>query len=137
MSSEPDDEKMVFSANGDKLFETRSGALALVDTTLMVNMTDSQSFPEWQQYNMRDGSAGPVCDFPMDDYLGHHESTLVFQFSQVSGDVFMVARDLNSCERLWSIPKEAEFLERVWLIDGTLVQLKDRGAELISLVAPS
>ena len=137
VSSEPDDEKIVFSANGDKLFETRYGALALVDTTLMVNMTDSHSFPEWQQYNMRDGTAGPVCDFPMDDYLGHHESTLVFQFSQVSGDVFMVARDLNSCERLWSIPKEAKSLERVWLIDGTLVQLKDRGAELISLVAPT
>ena len=137
VSSEPDDERIVFSSHGEKLFETAYGALALVGTTLMVNRTDSQTFPEWQQYNMRDGSAGPVCDFPMDDYLGHHESTLVFQFSQVSGDVSMVARDLKSCERLWSIPKEGESLERVWLIDGTLVQLKDRGAELISLVAPT
>ena len=132
-----DDEKIVFSAEGQKLFVTRDGALALVGTTLMVNMTSSQEFPEWQQYNLRDGAAGPVCDFPMDDYVGHHDSTLVFEFSYVRGEVLLAARDLNSCERLWTIPKGPDSLDRIWRIDGTLVQLTNEGTELRSLVSPS
>ncbi|MDZ5085256.1 MULTISPECIES: hypothetical protein [Mycobacteriaceae] len=136
VSSERDDETVVFSADGRKLLEARSGAVALVGTTLMVNMTDSQEFPEWQQYSMRDGAAGPVCNFPMDDYVGHHDSTLVFEFSYVQGEVLLAARDLNSCDRLWTIPKEVDSLDRIWRIDGTLVQLTNEGTELRSLVAP-
>ncbi|WP_425004494.1 hypothetical protein [Mycolicibacterium sp. S3B2] len=136
VSSERDDETVVFSADGRKLLEARYGAVALVGTTLMVNMTDSQEFPEWQQYSMRDGAAGPVCNFPMDDYVGHHDSTLVFEFSYVRGEVLLAARDLNSCERLWTIPKEVDSLDRIWRIDGTLVQLTNEGTELRSLVAP-
>ncbi|QFS89915.1 hypothetical protein FIV07_04100 [Mycobacterium sp. THAF192] len=131
------DEKIVYSAEGQKLLVTRDGALALVGTTLMVNMTSSQEFPEWQQYNMRDGSAGPVCNFPMDDYVGHHDSTLVFEFSYVRGEVLLAARDLNSCERLWTIPKGPDSLDRIWRVDGTLVQLTNEGTELRSLVSPN
>ena len=131
-----DDEQVVFSSQGQKLFVTRDGALALVGTTLMVNMTRSQEFPEWQQYNMRDGSAGPVCNFPMNDYVGHHDSTLVFEFSYVRGEVLLAARDLNSCERLWTLPKGPDSLDRIWRIDDTLVQLTNEGTELRSLVAP-
>ena len=137
VSSDPDDERIVFSTQGDKLFETRYGGLALVGSTLMVEMTDSAIFPEWQQYNMRDGSQGPVCEFPMGHYLGHHESTLVFEYNYYGDEVLMAARDLDSCERLWTLPKEPDSLDRIWYIDGTLVQLAAEATELRSLVAPT
>ena len=132
-----EDEKIVFSDEGQKLFVTRDGALALVGTTLMVNMTSSQEFPEWQQYNIRDGTAGHACDYPMHNYLGTDGSTLVFEVSNRNAELLAKAHDLNSCERLWTLPKEPDSLDRIWNIDGTLVQLANEGTELRSLVAPN
>ncbi len=126
----------MYSAQGKKLIEVSDGTIHLVETTLMVNLADSAAFPEWQQYNMRDGSPGPVCEFPMGHYLGHDGSALIFEFNHDNGDVLASGRDLNTCERLWSISKQPEALDRIFRVDGTIIHLTNEGAELTSLVAP-
>ncbi|WP_163888247.1 hypothetical protein [Mycolicibacterium hippocampi] len=136
VSAESDDQRVVYSAQGKKLIEVSDGTIHLVETTLMVNLADSAAFPEWQQYNMRDGSPGPVCEFPMGHYLGHDGSALIFEFNHDNGDVLASGRDLNTCERLWSISKQPEALDRIFRVDGTIIHLTNEGAELTSLVAP-
>lgn len=132
-----DERTTVYSAKGAKLVDVPSGTLWLVGTTLMVNVGSSRDFPEWQQYNMRDGSAGQVCDYLMHNYIGTDGSTLVFEVHNHEAEVLATASDLHSCERLWTIPKQPGSLDRIWRIDDTLVQLTNEGTELNSLVAPS
>ncbi|MGB2919479.1 MAG: hypothetical protein WBC15_04510 [Mycobacterium sp.] len=131
-----EDRSIVYSAQGQKLIEVPGSASQLVGTTLMANLANSREFPEWQQYNLRDGTAGPVCDYPMHNYLGTDGSTLVFEVTNRNAELLAKAHDLNSCERLWTLPKQPDSLDRIWNIDGTLVQLANEGTELLSLVAP-
>jgi hypothetical protein len=130
------EQRTVYSAQGERLIEVPRGDVRLVGTTLMVDGGNSQAFPEWQQYNLKNGDAGPVCDFPMHNYLGTDGSTLVFENTSPNAEILAKGYDLHSCERLWSIPKEAGSLDRIWRIDGILVRLSSAGTELNSLVAP-
>ncbi|KMO82893.1 hypothetical protein MCHLDSM_00775 [Mycolicibacterium chlorophenolicum] len=131
-----DQQSTVYSAGGEELIEVPGGTLQRVGTTLMINMAKSQTFPEWQQYNMKDGAKGPVCDYPMQNLLGTDGSTLVFEVTNFNAEILAKAYDLHSCERLWSIPKRAGSVDRIWLIDGVLVQLRAAATELNALVAP-
>ncbi|CAA0138193.1 Uncharacterised protein [Mycolicibacterium vanbaalenii] len=133
-----DDRNTVFTIQGQPLIEVPGGTLYLVGTTLMVDGGNSLAFPELQLYNMRDGTAaGPICDYPMHNYLGTDGSTLVFEVTNRNAELLAKAHDLHSCERLWTLPKEPDSLDRIWNIDGTLVQLANEGTELRSLVAPN
>ncbi|GAB3217109.1 hypothetical protein GCM10027535_05760 [Mycolicibacterium hippocampi] len=133
-----DGRNTVFTIHGQPLIEVPGGTLHLVGTTLMVDGGNSLAFPELQLYNMRDGTAaGPVCDYPMHHYLGTDGSTLVFEVTNRNAELLAKAHDLHSCERLWTLPKKPDSLDRIWNIDGTLVQLADEGTELTSLVAPN
>ena len=132
-----DDRYTVFSTEGQPLIEVPGGTLHLVGTTLMVDTGNSRDFPELHLYNMRDGSAtGAVCDYLMHNYIGTDGSTLVFAVHNPRAEVLATASDLHSCERLWTIPKQVDSLDRIWRIDGALVQLTNEGTELRSLVAP-
>ncbi|MDZ5085257.1 MULTISPECIES: hypothetical protein [Mycobacteriaceae] len=132
-----DDRNTVFTTEGQPLIEVPGGTLHLVETTLMVDTGNSRDFPELQLYNMRDGtSEGSVCDYLMHNYIGTDGSILVFEVHNPSAEVLATASDLHSCERLWTLPKRVDSLDRIWNIDGTLVQLAEEGTELISLVSP-
>ncbi|MHA0285621.1 hypothetical protein ACXYX3_04110 [Mycobacterium sp. C3-094] len=133
----PDELNAVYSAQGKKLIEVPPGVMQLVGTTLMVNLAKSQTFPQWQQYDLKDGDKGPVCDYPMQNFLGTDGSTLVFAVTNPDAGILAKAYDLHSCERLWSIPEQAGAVDRIWQVDGQLVKLGSKATELSSLVAPS
>ena len=132
-----DELNAVYSADGKKLIEVPTGVTLLVGTTLMVNLARSQAFPQWQQYDLKDGGKGPVCDYPMQNFLGTDGSTLVFAVTNPDADILAKAHDLHSCERLWSIPKQTGSVDRIWQVGGQLVRLTSNATELNSLVAPS
>ena len=132
-----DNQNTVFTTQGQPLIEVPGGTLYLVGTTLMVDAGNSLAFPELHLYDMRDGTAiGSVCDYLMHNYIGTDGSTLVFEVQNPGAEVLVTASDMRSCERLWTLPKRVDSLDRVWNIDGTLVQLTNEGTELVSLVAP-
>ena len=135
-TTKSDDVNAVYSARGEKLLEVPSGATELVGTTLMVNLDKSQTFPQWQQYDLKDGGKGPVCDYPMQNFLGTDGSTLVLGVANPDADILAKAYDLHSCERLWSIPKQTGSVDRIWQVGGQLVQLAANATELTSFVAP-
>lgn len=103
----------------------------------MVNLAKSQTFPQWQQYDLKDGGTGPVCDYPMQNLLGTNGSTLVFGVTNPDADILAKAYDLHSCEQLWSLPKQAGSVDRMWRVSDVLVRLTSDAAGLNSLVAPS
>lgn len=127
----------VYSAQGKKLIEVPTGVIQLVGATLMVNLAKSQGFPQWQQYDLKDGGKGPVCDYPMQNLLGTDGSTLVFAVTNPDANVLAKAYDLHSCQQLWSLPKQAGSVDRIWTIDGQLVKLGANATEFSSLTAPS
>lgn len=132
-----DNRNTVFTTQGQPLIEVPGGTLYLVGTTLMVDAGNSLAFPELHLYDMRDGTTiGSVCDYLMHNYIGTDGSTLVFEVHNPGAEVLVTASDMRSCERLWTLPKRVDSLDRIWNIDGTLVQLTNEGTELISLVAP-
>lgn len=131
-----DELNAVYSAQGNKLIEVPTGVTQLVRTTLMVNLAKSQTFPQWQQYDLEDGGKGPVCDYPMQNFLGTDGSTLVFAVTNPDADILAKAYDLRSCQRLWSIPKQAGSVDRVWQVGGQLVRLGAHATEFSSFVAP-
>lgn len=135
-TTESDDVNAVYSARGEKLLEVPSGATELVGTTVMVNLAKSQAFPQWQQYDLKDGGKGPVCDYPMQNLLGTDGSTLVFGVTNPDADVLAKAYDLHSCQRLWSISKLVGSVDRIWQVGGELVQLGSNATELNLLVTP-
>jgi hypothetical protein len=47
------------------------------------------------------------------------------------------ARDLTTCDTLWTLTSPVGTFRDVWRVNTTLVQLSDDGTELTSLVAPS
>lgn len=134
-TTESNEVNAVYTAEGEKLIEVPEGEVQLVGTTLMVDGGNSRSFPEWQLYDLRNGSKGAVCDYPMHNYLGTDGSTLVFEVTNPNAEIIAKAYDLSSCQRLWSIPKRTGSLDRIWQIDGQLVQLSDGAVELHSLMA--
>lgn len=136
-TTESDDVNAVYSSLGEKMIEVPSGATQLVGTTLMVNTAKSQAFPRWQLYDLKGGGKGSVCDYPMQNFLGTDGSTLVFGVTNPDADILAKAYDLHSCQRLWSIPKLAGSVDRIWQVGGQLVQLAANATELSSLVAPN
>jgi hypothetical protein len=129
----------VFSPTGGKLLDLPNSASGshLVGTTLFVNEGGTDSFPKWREYDLKTGSKGPVCDFAMPAFVGSDGSVLVFDVTNRKAEVLARARDLATCEVVWSLPSAPGSLGRVWQINTTLVQLSDDGTELMSLVAPS
>lgn len=132
-----DELNAVYSAQGKKLIEVPTGVTQLVGTTLMVNLAKSQTFPQWQQYDLKDGGKGSVCDYQTQNFLGTDGSTLVFGVTNPDAEILATAYDLHSCQRLWSIPKLAGSMDRMWQVGGQLLQLAANATELSSLVAPS
>jgi hypothetical protein len=62
---------------------------------------------------------------------------VVLVVTSPNANVVAKARDLATCDTLWTIPSQPNSLGRVWRVNTTLVQLSDDGTELVSLVAPS
>ncbi|WP_354524729.1 hypothetical protein [Mycolicibacterium sp. 624] len=135
ISSGDDSPLTVYSPQGRKLIEVPHGAISRVGTALLVNDTKSQSFPMWQQYDLKTGDEGSACDFPMQNYIGTDGSIFVFEVTNHNAGLLATARDRISCEKVWSIPSKPDSLARIWRINSTLIQLSDDGMELNSLVA--
>ena len=72
----------VFTPDGGKLLEASGDAphqARLVGTRLFVNESGDSVVRRWQQYNLRTGAKGDVCDFDMGSgYLGTDGSVGVF-----------------------------------------------------------
>ena len=132
----PTGQKAVFSPDGEKLMDLPDGATELVGATLFVNENRSSTFPMWREYDLKTGDKGPACDFNMSNYLGTDGSVIVFGATNRKADVLAKARDLATCDTLWTLPSEATSLGRIWRVNTTLVQLSDDGTELMSLVPP-
>lgn len=136
ISQGEDKSQAVYSPQGRRIFDAPWGASELVGNTLLVNDTKSQSFPMWQQYDLKTGDQGSACDFPMQNYIGTDGSIFVFEVTNHNAGLLATARDRISCEKVWSIPSKPDSLARIWRINSTLIQLSDDGTELNSLVAP-
>jgi hypothetical protein len=132
-----DDQSTIYSPAGKKLFDLPEGAIRLVGSTLFVNENDSDAFPMWRQYDLKTGGKGPACDFSMSNFLGTNGSVIVFEVRNPKAEIVAKARDLATCDTLWTLPKRVDSFAKVWRINTTLVQLSDDGTELFSLVAPS
>ena len=130
-----DGEYSVFSVDGRRLFNIPRGALYIVDSTLYVNASGSQAFPEWQQYDLPSGKTGPVCDFAMQNFIGFNDTTMLFAPNMPNSQVLLSAYDKNTCERLWKMPSSGAD-ERVWRVGDTLIRSSGDGTELTSLAAP-
>ncbi|WP_235624172.1 hypothetical protein [Mycolicibacterium goodii] len=130
-----DGEYSVFSTDGRRLLTVPKGAIYIVDSTLYVNGSGSQAFPEYQQYELPSGSKGPVCGFAMQNFIGTDGATMLFAPNMLNSQVLLSAYDKASCERLWRIPSTGRD-ERVWRVGGNLIQSSPDGAELVSLVSP-
>jgi hypothetical protein len=112
---------------------TIGGRLLRVELAANVaNMTEMR-----RQYDLKTGSKGPACDFNMSNFLGTNRSVIVFDVTNRQAGPVAKARDLATCDTLWTLPSHVDSFGRVWRVNTTLVQLSDDGTELSSLVAPS
>ncbi len=109
----------------------------LIGPWLFVDEVQSSAFPEWQQYDLRTGSPGKVCEFYVGDSVGTDGEVAVLQINNPGAGLVAKAADLATCEILWRLPSQVESFAQVWRVNSTLVQLSDDGTELFSLVAPS
>ncbi|MGX9789021.1 hypothetical protein [Mycobacterium sp. MMS18-G62] len=126
----------IYSPDGHKLMDLPGGAVHLIGTTLFVNENKSEAFPMWRQYELKTGTKGPACDFNMSNFLGINGSAIVFSVTNPDAGFVAKARDLGTCETLWTLPSRVNSFAQVWRVNTTLVQLSDDGTELFSLVAP-
>lgn len=130
-----DDDYSVFSIDGRRLLAVPRGAIYIADSTLYVNGSGSEAFPEYQQYELPSGAKGPVCGFAMRHFIGTDGATMLFAPNMLNSQVLLSAYDKASCERLWKIPSSGGD-ERVWRVGGNLIRSSDDGTELTSLVSP-
>ena len=131
------DQSSVYSPDGHKLLDIPEGATRLVGTTLFVNENKSDAFPMWRQYDLKTGTKGQACDFNMSNFLGTNGSAIVFAVTNPKAGFVAKARDLVTCDTLWTLPSHVDSLGRVWRVNTALVRLSDDGTELSSLVARS
>jgi hypothetical protein len=121
---------VVLTLGGRKLLElaTTPGLSArLVGQRLLVSAGERET--SWRQYDLVTGAAGKTCDY---DNLGSYYIASDGEVAVVQGeDTSALGYDLESCEKLWSLP---DSVQDVWRINTTLVERIDD--ELISLVAP-
>jgi hypothetical protein len=127
----------IYSPFGDKLLDLPGGTTRLVGTTLFINENKSDAFPMWRQYDLKTGATGPACDFDMLNFLGTNGSVIVFDVTNRQAGLVAKARDLATCDTLWTLPSRVDSVGRVWRVNTTLVRLSDDGTVLSSLVAPS
>jgi hypothetical protein len=137
VSESPTADVSIFSPDGGLLLVMPRGVKYLVGSTMYLNENASDDFPMWRQYDLKTGNKGPACDFNMRNFLGTDGSVFVFEVTNRKAGLLAKARDLNTCEELWTVPSAVDSLGRIWRINTTLVQLSDDGTELTSLVAPS
>jgi hypothetical protein len=130
-----DEEYSVFSVDGQRMLNVPHGGMYIVESTLYVNGSGSQAFPQWQQYDLPSGEKGPVCDFAMQNFIGTDGTTLLFAPNMPNSQVLLSAYDRTSCERLWIIPSPGADA-RVWRAGKNLIRSSDDGTELTSLAAP-
>lgn len=126
----------IYSPDGRKLLDIPEGAARLVGTMLFINENKSEAFPMWRQYDLKTGARGPACDFNMSNFLGTDGSTIVFNVSNREAGIAAKARDLATCDLLWTLPSRVDSFAQVWRVNTTLIQISDDGTELFSLVAP-
>jgi hypothetical protein len=128
------DQSAIYSPGGKKLLDLPEGAVDLVGSTLFVNENNSDAFSMWRQYDLKTGGKGPACDFSMSNFLGTNGSVIVFEVRNLKAGLVAKARDLATCDTLWTLPKRVDSFAKVWRVNTTLVQLSDDGTELFSLV---
>jgi hypothetical protein len=119
-------------------------ASRLVGSTLFTKLDEpftdinEPMIDKWQQYDLRTGAQGKSCAFDMiADYLGSDGTVGVFEKGNAAVGRRTEARDLATCDELWSIASPAGSFRDVWQVGTTLMQLSDDGKELMSLVPPS
>jgi hypothetical protein len=87
---------------------------------------------------LQTGEQGKTCEHSLGHpYLGTDGTVAVFEDGSPHVGLLTQARDLTTCDTLWTITSPAGSFRDVWRINTTLVQLSDDGTELMSLVAPS
>ena len=97
---------------------------------------------DWKQYDLRTGAEGKECAFDNSGpYLGSDGSVAVFSVGNPDAGLAAKAIDLDTCDKLWTLPSgmppDVRSYGSVWRLNTTLVQLSGDGTELYSLVAPS
>ncbi len=130
----------VFTPDGGKLLEEPGQpsreALIIGNRLLMRDYSDSIAV-RWQQFDLHTGEKGKTCDHNMGiGYLGTDGTTVVFADGNANVGLVTRARDLTTCDTLWTLTSPVGSFRHVWRVNTTLVQLSDDGTELMSLVAP-
>jgi hypothetical protein len=127
----------VYSPRGTLLLDVTGNApghTRLIGTTFYAQDPDSSN-TVWRQYDLRTGSEGKSCDYKLDsDFLGSDGKVGVFEKGNPNVGLVTEARDLATCDSLWTIASPAGSFRDVWRVTTTLVQLSDDGTELMSLV---
>jgi hypothetical protein len=130
-----------FTSDGGKLLEepgdpSRESVIA-GKKLLMRDHSDSIAV-RWQQFDLQTGEQGKTCEHNMGiGYLGTDGATVVFEDGNANVGLVTKARDITTCDDLWTLTSPVGSFRHVWRINATLVQLSDDGTELMSLVAPS
>ncbi|AKS36075.1 hypothetical protein AFA91_04585 [Mycolicibacterium goodii] len=131
----------VVTAEGSRLLSVEGHIpydTLLIGSTLYINESNNAQMPYWQPYDLNSGDKGKACEIDLGrKYLGTDGTTAVTAVTNPQVDLIAKAFDLKTCEMVWSLPKEANSLGRIWRIGDTLVQLSDDGTELNSLTAPN
>jgi hypothetical protein len=131
----------VFAPDGGKLLEESGDApedTLLIGQRLLVRDYSDSVTIRWKQFDLQTGEQGKTCEHSMGyPYLGTDGTAAVFGDGNANIGLVTKARDLATCDTLWTITSPAGSFRDVWRINTTLVQLSDDGTELMSLVAPS
>jgi hypothetical protein len=90
----------------------------------------------WHQFDLQNGEQGKTCDHKMGTYLGTDGAVALFGDGNANIGLVTKARDLTTCDMLWTITSPTGSFREVWRVNTTLVQLSADGTELMSLVAP-
>jgi hypothetical protein len=130
----------VFAPDGGKLLEEPGQApeeSLLIGKRLFVRDYSDTVVLRWQQFDLQTGEQGKTCDHNMGaGYLGTDGTAALFASGNPNVGLVTTARDLTTCDTLWTLTSPVGSFRDVWRINTTLVQLSDAGTELTSLVAP-
>jgi hypothetical protein len=129
-----------FTTDGRELLKQQGRpsreALIVGEKLLMRDSSDSIAV-RWRQFDLQTGEQGKTCEHNLGvGYLGTDGSAVVIEDGNPNVGLVTKARDLATCDTLWTLTSPVGSFRDVWRINTTLVQLSDDGTELMSLVAP-
>ncbi len=93
--------------HGGPLLEMPKGVKYLVASTMLLNENNSDDFPMWRQFDLKNGDKGPACAFNMRNVLGTDGSVFVFAVTNRKTDFIVEARDRNTCDTVWTLPRSS------------------------------